>query len=112
MGAQAAAAADFQKSRDEISAIQAGIIEERWGSTQRIADQSGQILRGTTELIDPATGQHFETPATSKYYFRDITGTNENNAGGPIGVGQDVDFNPAPGDFRRLLEIQTSGGAQ
>src|SRR5262249_3814628 len=112
MGAQAQAAQDFQRSRDEISAIEAGVVGQRWGGTQRIAAQNGQKFRARTGLIDPQTGQHFETTASNKYYFRDVTGTGENNAGGPVGVGTDVDFNPSPGDFRRLLEIQSGGTAE
>jgi hypothetical protein len=110
LGANQAAAAQLQQSRDEISAIQAGIVEQRWASNTQIADQGGQLLSGTTTLIDPQTGERFETQATNKYYFRDVTGEAQN--GIPTRAGSDVDFNPSPGDFRRLLEVQAAGSPQ
>ena len=105
-----AAGEALTKHREEVAAIYNRITEDRYASQTRIAEQRGQLLAGTTQVLDAETGERFETQAGSRYYFRHVAA--EPAAGQPVGVGSDIDFNPGPGDFRRLLEIQADGSAR
>jgi hypothetical protein len=105
-----AAGEALKKHREEVAAIYNRITEDRYASQSRIAEQRGQLLAGTTQVLDAETGERFETQAGSRYYFRHVTA--EPAAGRPVGVGTDIDYNPSPGDFRRLLEIQADGSAR
>ena len=100
---------EILRGQQESSARQAQTTAERWAGETRVAEGRGDVLAGQTRLVDPETGEHFTTEAGSRYYYRDLAA--ERN-GPPTGRGQDVDFNPAPGDFRRLLEVQADGSAR
>lgn len=103
------AADQMLRAQQESTAQQAQTTSERWAGETRVAEGRGDVLAGQTRLVDPETGERFTTEAGSRYYYRDLAA--ERN-GPPTGQGQDIDFNPAPGDFRRLLEVQADGSAR
>ena len=105
-----AAGEALTRHREEVAAIYSQITEDRHASQTRMAEQRGQLLAGTTRVLDPETGERFETQAGRRYYFRHVAA--EPAAGRPVAVGSDLDDNPSPGDFRRLLEIQVDGTAR
>jgi hypothetical protein len=108
--ANRAAAEALTRHRNEVNAIYRQITEDRYASQARTAQQRGQLLAGTTQVLDAETGERFEVQAGSRYYFRHTAA--EPMAGRPVGVGTDLDYNPSPGDFRRLLEIQVGGSTR
>lgn len=85
--------------------LQQKSIAERWRADEMRQRDVRDMLGGTVRLLDPTTGETFETAAQDRYFFR-IKGTNV-----PSAVGTETDFRPiADVDLTRLLRIGVEAG--
>ena len=75
-------AQDYQRYLEYSTNLQKETLAERWGSSDRIAEQRGDLLTGVTKVVDPETGNSYKVQSSSKYYWIDskngvIAGTNQ-----------------------------------
>jgi hypothetical protein len=64
------AAAAQHQANEEISNMITQGYERRSLIQDRMHQRTIQAIRGQTEVVDPTTGQHFEVPTGSNYYWR------------------------------------------
>lgn len=96
---QAQDAARWMAYYRDSSARQQRMLEERWESGRQRHEAMQDILGGTVRLTDPRTGERFQAPHGSRFYYRDADPIR------PGVVGTEVDANPLPQlDMRRLLQ--------
>ena len=96
---QAQDAARWMAYFRDSSARQQAMLEERWESGRQRHEAMQDILGGTVRLTDPRTGERFQAPQGSRYYYREATPSR------PGIIGTDIDSTPAPElDMRRLLQ--------
>jgi hypothetical protein len=72
---------NFQDYRAFSANLQQQTQNERWASLDIRTEQTGDILRGQTRVVDPESGQAYKVEHTSNYYWVDtkhdvIAGTN------------------------------------
>jgi hypothetical protein len=72
---------DQRRYREFSAKLQQQTQNERWASWDRRTEQTGDILRGQTRVVDPESGQAYKVEHTSNYYWVDtkhdvIAGTN------------------------------------
>jgi hypothetical protein len=60
----------WNKSHNEIMGIINQTYHERSASQDRIWGKWAQVNRGQVSIMDPATGQTFDVPSGSNYYWR------------------------------------------
>lgn len=60
----------WNKSHNEIMGIINQTYQERNASQDRIWGKWAQVNRGQVSIMDPATGQKFDVPSGSNYYWR------------------------------------------
>ncbi|MFN6955902.1 MAG: hypothetical protein ACK4PG_14010 [Acetobacteraceae bacterium] len=96
---QAQDAARWMAYFRDSSARQQAMLEERWESGRQRHEAMQDILGGTVRLTDPRTGERFQAPQGSRFYYRDADPLR------PGIMGTEVDTNPLPQlDMRRLLQ--------
>ncbi|MEO8459563.1 MAG: hypothetical protein ABI451_03450 [Dokdonella sp.] len=99
-----ASAADFEawrRSNAQINEMNRQTTEARWASDVQRQGAIGDILRGTVNAVDPASGREYQVQNSNNYYYLPVSATGD----GPI-VGTNIDENPAPQlDMHRLLQI-------
>ncbi len=96
---QAQDAARWMAYFRDSSARQQRMLEERWESGRQRHEAMQDILGGTVRLTDPRTGERFQAPQGSRFYYREADPIR------PGIVGTEVDANPLPQlDMRRLLQ--------
>ena len=92
----------FQRYLQWSQQLQQRATEQRWQADEARQRGVRDTLGGTVRLLDPATGEAFETAARDRYYFR------VNGASRPAALGSDSDEKPLPElDMTRLLQIGT-----
>jgi hypothetical protein len=95
VGADARIAEQFRRYREFSANLQQQTRNERWASWERRTEQTGDVLRGVTRVVDPETGEAYKVEHTSNYYWIDtrrdvIAGTN-------------IPYKPT-WDFREMLQ--------
>lgn len=99
-----ASAADFEawrRNTAEINEMNRQTTEARWASDVQRQGALGDILRGTVNAVDPASGREYQVQNSNNYYYLPVSATGD----GPI-IGTNLDENPAPQlDMHRLLQI-------
>ena len=86
--------------REHSAALQQQTLEHSWAAQDRQSRQRRDVLGNTVQLLDPHTGERFETQAGSRYYYRPTNPMHDRTM-----VGVDVDSNPDPIEMRRMLQF-------
>jgi hypothetical protein len=86
---------NFQDYRAFSANLQQQTQSERWASWERRSEQTGDILRGRTRVVDTETGEAYKVEHTSNYYWIDPTRD--------VIVGTNLPYKPT-WDFREMIQ--------
>lgn len=95
VGADAQIADQYRHYREFTANLQQQTQNERWASWRSRTEQTGDILRGVTQVVDPQTGQAYKVESSSNYYWIDTTHD--------VIVGTNIPYKPT-WDFREMLQ--------
>jgi len=60
----------ISQTQNEIMNIITSTFEKKWQILDRVFDDGSRARRGQILIEDPVTGEHYEVPTGSNYYFR------------------------------------------
>lgn len=95
VGGDARIAENFRRYREFSSNLQQQTQADRWASWDRRTEQTGDLLRGVTRVVDPQTGQPYKVQGGSNYYWIDTTRD--------VIAGTNIPYKPT-WDFREMIQ--------
>jgi hypothetical protein len=85
----------FQRSRQFSANLQQQTQAQRQASWDVRTEQTGDILRNETRVVDPQTGQPYKVQSGSNYYWIDTTHD--------VIAGTNIPYKPT-WDFREMIQ--------